>query len=502
MTHRIFAYLLLFALALTVASQVTSAQSVWADRSPHRSAFVTVNGVKLHYLDWGGKGEALLFLGGLNTTAHVFDDIAPRFTDRFRVLALTRRGMGQSDKPTTGYDTDMLVADTVAFLDTLKINRVNLAGFSIAGVELTRFAALYPNRVNKLIYLDATPIHTRGEALPVPEKTPTPEPFRPATSARGTLSVKIKFQPASSEVPKGYLLDSGQAYGDRGNGYAYGWETDNSANARKSNSGTSPDPLYDSTIFMRKQYDDLKWEIAVPSDVYQVRVVMGTPNLFTAAYAIEIEGVMTVDDDPLPTSPWVEGVATVIVEDGKLTINSVKGSDRNNLCFVEIYSVGRSPDRLRTQFAPKLPGAMEIINTVRSSWSELLPGTNIEPLVADSLEQWVINSDDTIQRRYKRRIANLVDSAISIGDLAHVDDVKLGKPALFVQAIPTPPRDSRRLGDFKAHEELKRQKIRDYQSNGPFIKVIEMADTNHLVFIQRRDEVAREMRKFLLDRSL
>lgn len=87
---------------------------------------------------------------------------------------------------------------------------------------------------------------------------------------------------------------------------------------------------------MRKQYDGLKWEIAVPNDVYQVRVVMGTPTLFTGAYAIEVEGAMTVDDDPLPTSPWVEGVATVIVEDGRLTINSVKGSDRNDLCFVEV----------------------------------------------------------------------------------------------------------------------------------------------------------------------
>ena len=227
---------------------------------------------------------------------------------------------------------------------------------------------------------------------------------------------------------------------------------------------------------------------------------MGTPNVFTAAYAIEVEGVITVDDDPLPTSPWVEGVATVIVDDGKLTINSLKGSDRNNLCFVEIFSPGGSPDTSRTQSAPRLPSAMEIINTIHSSWSELLPGSNIEPLVADSLEQWVINPDNTIRRRYKRRIANLVDSAMSVGDLAHVDDVELSKPALFIQAVPTPPGDNRRFESFKAHEELKRQKIRDYQSNGPFIKVIELADTNHLVFVQRRDEVVREMRKFLLDR--
>jgi len=30
--------------------------------------------------------------------------MAPKFTDRFHVLALTRRGFGESDKPETGYD--------------------------------------------------------------------------------------------------------------------------------------------------------------------------------------------------------------------------------------------------------------------------------------------------------------------------------------------------------------------------------------------------------------
>ena len=37
------------------------AQSDWADKSPHKTGFITVNKVRLHYLDWGGKGETLLF---------------------------------------------------------------------------------------------------------------------------------------------------------------------------------------------------------------------------------------------------------------------------------------------------------------------------------------------------------------------------------------------------------------------------------------------------------
>ena len=43
------------------------------------AGFVTANGIKLHYLDWGGSGETILFLPGFNDTAHVYDHFAPRF---------------------------------------------------------------------------------------------------------------------------------------------------------------------------------------------------------------------------------------------------------------------------------------------------------------------------------------------------------------------------------------------------------------------------------------
>ena len=64
------------------------------DRIPTLKA----NGVNLHYLDWGGKGKTLLFLHGMGDCAHGFDDLAPKFADHFRVLGLTPRGHGQSDK--------------------------------------------------------------------------------------------------------------------------------------------------------------------------------------------------------------------------------------------------------------------------------------------------------------------------------------------------------------------------------------------------------------------
>lgn len=120
-----------------------------------RPQFATVNGVKLHYLDWGGNGETLLFLTALGGSADDFHPLAIRFGDRFHAIGLTRRGQGRSDKPAAGYDTSTLVEDIRAFLDLKKIKRATLVGYSIAGNELTAFAALYPKRVGKLVYLDA-----------------------------------------------------------------------------------------------------------------------------------------------------------------------------------------------------------------------------------------------------------------------------------------------------------------------------------------------------------
>lgn len=142
------------------------------DKSPHKNGFVSVNGINLHYLDWGGSSEVLLFLAGLGCNAHTFDDIAPRFADKFHVMALTRRGHGESDHPETGYDIDTLTEDIRQFLDALGIEQVILAGHSMASVELSHFSALYPERVLKLIFLDAAYDRTSASYKNMVENTP------------------------------------------------------------------------------------------------------------------------------------------------------------------------------------------------------------------------------------------------------------------------------------------------------------------------------------------
>lgn len=117
--------------------------------------FVVVNSVRLHYLDWGGRGRALLFLPGFGDCAHIFDSLAPRFTHSFHALGLTRRGHVDSETTPGGYDVDTYVHDILGFLDAMSIPSVAIAGHSMAGAEMTHFAAAFPRRVWKLVYIDA-----------------------------------------------------------------------------------------------------------------------------------------------------------------------------------------------------------------------------------------------------------------------------------------------------------------------------------------------------------
>ncbi len=138
----------------------------------YKSDFVTVNGIRLHYLDWGGSGTVLLFLAGMGNSAYVFKEFAPRFADKFHVIALTRRGHGDSDYPETGYDADTLTEDLRQFMDSLGIEKAILAGHSMAYVELAHFAALYPQRVLKLVFLDAAIDRTSVTFKSMMEKNP------------------------------------------------------------------------------------------------------------------------------------------------------------------------------------------------------------------------------------------------------------------------------------------------------------------------------------------
>ncbi|MBC8072274.1 MAG: alpha/beta hydrolase [Deltaproteobacteria bacterium] len=147
--------------------------------------------VSLEVLDYGGQGAPVILLAGLGSTGHIFDDFAPRLTERHHVYAITRRGFGASSKPDDGYDVVTRVADDLAVLAALGLERTIWIGHSLAGDELTALAATHPSRVTMLVYLDATTDHgARFRELEASSRLPPPERRPPSAE---TLKDPMKF---------------------------------------------------------------------------------------------------------------------------------------------------------------------------------------------------------------------------------------------------------------------------------------------------------------------
>lgn len=142
---------------LMIAIRALTAQDTanWRDPSPHQVRVVTVDSsVKLEVLDWGGTGRPILFVG-CYLTGHVYDEIAPKLTDQFHVYAVTRRGVGASDRPATGYDPQRRAADVLEVIGALRMEKPILVGNSCGGGILHALGAEHPERLGGLVYLDA-----------------------------------------------------------------------------------------------------------------------------------------------------------------------------------------------------------------------------------------------------------------------------------------------------------------------------------------------------------
>lgn len=206
-----------------VRAQAASATSspTWRDTAPHRVRSIRVEpGVTLEVLEWGGTGAPLILLAGSGNAAHVFDGFAPRFTSRFRVLGVTRRGTGASDHPAAGYDSATLARDLVAVLDTLGVRKASFAAHSFGGSELHYLAVHHPERVERLVYLDAAYDYRALIASPenASGQLQTPEPPIPAyddnTARSWTLFAERVSGPGypEAEVRAIYRFDTAGRY--------------------------------------------------------------------------------------------------------------------------------------------------------------------------------------------------------------------------------------------------------------------------------------------------
>ncbi|MCB0547159.1 MAG: alpha/beta fold hydrolase [Phaeodactylibacter sp.] len=118
--------------------------------------FLRTNNIQLHFIDHGGQGPGLLLLHGLTANAHAFDGyIGAGLTQHFHLYTADLRGRGQSDKPEKGYTMADHARDIIGLIGHLEAGPILLGGHSFGALLSIFIAAHYPERVDKLILIDA-----------------------------------------------------------------------------------------------------------------------------------------------------------------------------------------------------------------------------------------------------------------------------------------------------------------------------------------------------------
>ena len=157
---KIFKLLFMF-LAMFFSADNVSAQS--NTTAFGREEYIKVEGnVRLHVTDWG-QGEPVILVHGWPLSDAMYEYQYQFLADKgYRVIGITLRGFGKSDKPYGAYNYDVYAKDIKAVLDKLDIQDATLGGFSMGGAISIHYIAKYNSaRVSKLaLFGAAAPVWT------------------------------------------------------------------------------------------------------------------------------------------------------------------------------------------------------------------------------------------------------------------------------------------------------------------------------------------------------
>lgn len=118
-------------------------------------AFARANGIVLHFQVQGrADGPTIVFLNSLGSDLHIWQEIVPAFSDRYRIILYDKRGHGLSDAPPAPYTIDDHADDLLALLDHLGVKSATLVGLSVGGIIAQRLAVRAPERVEALVLCD------------------------------------------------------------------------------------------------------------------------------------------------------------------------------------------------------------------------------------------------------------------------------------------------------------------------------------------------------------
>jgi len=115
----------------------------------------TVNGIQMHYVI-GGHGDPVVLLHGWPETWYAWRHVMPDLAKNYTVIVPDLRGLGDSSKPTTGYDGKTVAEDIHQLVTQLGFKTIFLIGHDIGTQIAYSYAAAHPTEVKKLAVMELT----------------------------------------------------------------------------------------------------------------------------------------------------------------------------------------------------------------------------------------------------------------------------------------------------------------------------------------------------------
>lgn len=170
-------YTILLAIIMLVKSVVyadISVEDLKIEYANEHSKFLEIDGMQVHFRD-EGKGFPIVLIHGTASSLHTWDDWTKDLKKSHRVIRMDLPAFGITGPNATGdYSINGYTRFFNQFIEKLKIEKFHLAGNSLGGNIAWNYAAEYPQKIEKLILVDASGLPTNKPQPSVFKMAKTP----------------------------------------------------------------------------------------------------------------------------------------------------------------------------------------------------------------------------------------------------------------------------------------------------------------------------------------
>lgn len=175
--RRVLATVLAVMATATMSSVLYNAATAGRAGMPAEMNFVSADGIRTRYRQWGSTGSPVVLVHGFAESADAFDPLGKALAGHRRVYALDLTGWGYSQRKAP-YDADHQAAQLLGFLNALHLSQATLVGHSTGAAVVAAAALRAPDLVAGLVFLDGDGLNTGAGAGADGLKKVLLEPYR------------------------------------------------------------------------------------------------------------------------------------------------------------------------------------------------------------------------------------------------------------------------------------------------------------------------------------